>query len=205
MDKIKWKAFVSTLTTDELELHLRDILSFAKEYQHIITAELNRRRSSGYKANPPINLSVVSTEQNKFLTDEDEEDDEDGYGYDDEDDDEYDDEDDDDEDDDDEDDESCLAELDFYTVSHIQKTVDSYEVNKLQKKVTELNKMLGKKLSPMAYASIRLELDLCEFRLAEINGVTESQLEKDTMCVSCGATILPTAVFCPKCGKKQMP
>lgn len=185
MDKDKWRVFIATLSTSELERHSADILTFAKEFQQIISAELSDRRNSGYTSNFSTNSSTnTAVQNNPILLDDEEGFDDENIEY------EIDDE------------EDSGVELDFYTINYIQESVSSYDEDTLHERIEKLQDMLSDDLPPVVFKRTQLEKDLCEYRLEEINGTTE-QIKENVVCVSCGATLQPTAVFCPKCGTRR--
>jgi len=185
MDKAKWRAFVTTLTTNELERHSEDILSFAKECQQIISAELNGRRGAGHKNDFSANTAFRSAPQNNPIS-------HDGKGYDDADmldPDEY-------------EVGTDSVELDFYTITRIQQAVPNMDKGELTARIEELDKMMSGKLTEMEYAAAVFEKEMCEYQLMQINGI-EEEIDENINCASCGATLQPTAAFCPKCGTRQ--
>jgi hypothetical protein len=192
MDKSKWRAFISTLTTNELERHEEDILSFAKKCQQIISDELNERESSENLRNISVNTAFRSSPNNQIQYDDDEEVDD----YDD-----YDDENIVSEMSDDEADTDGV-ELDFYTISRIQQTVPSMDEDELRERIEELDEILNGDLTEMDFAVATFEKEMCEYELAQITGEDE-EIEENINCESCAASLQPTAIFCPKCGTRQ--
>ena len=189
----QWANFISTLSTDELENQLADILSFAREYQQLAADELNKRnRPVSIKGLMPDALAD-SSKSNYVFTNGKDIDDEENF---------------------DEIADICTNEssLDYYTSTRIQQAVESYGEDELQDRINEINEALKKPLTDDARATILYEKELCEFHLSIIHGEEEqsddSYTESDAaissnVCRNCGADLHSATIFCPKCGTRR--
>lgn len=186
MDKVKWRRFISTLSTNEIERHSGDILSFAKEYQQMITEELNSRKAYGNAES-----SADNPEFDSFFSDDSHvhsaggEDCYESSGN------------------DFPEMDSDETGLDFYTITKIQEAVDSYGEEKIQKRIEELNEILKSDLTGIARAVALFEKELCVCKSGESEGAETGQPDENDVCKLCGTSMRYSAAFCTKCGAKR--
>lgn len=170
--KKKLESYVSTLSDDEINQQLNDVLEWAKIYKELLEKERAYRRESQLRNNSGVAINYGDPAGIYTDVEEDYDCESNANG-------------------------AEEASIDFELAQMIQQKVSAFSVEKTREQLEKLKQISPYTLDPRDLAQLQYEIETCELHLFELIGESP---DGNRMCPSCGEEIEPNAKFCGKCG-----
>ena len=170
--KKKLESFVSTLSDDDINQQLNDILEWAKTYKELLEKEKAYRREGQLRNKSALVINYGDSAGTYTDVGED-------FNY------EF------------SANDAEEASIDFKLAQMIQQKVSAFSAEKTKEQLEKLKQIPPYTVDPQDLAQLQYEIEACELHLFELTGETS---EGNIICLSCGEEIEPNAKFCGKCG-----